>query len=172
MLLVIDRQQRLTTLLLTNICLHQEIRRRGARFEKEETAFRWLYRQTIEVNAQLQETFEEDRKWGDGVYQWYPRMIRAYVDSWSRSKDHARYKSPIAAFIHGYSDHIRGDNRNSQYTGEIEQIDKNDPLLIHYRTIQQKLRIVSNGGDQDLEIPPLKTIAGNPKFQGYMSATV
>ena len=58
---VIDGQQRLTTVLLMNICLHDEIRRRGNKFkEKDGDASKWLYNQTIQVTAQLQKTFEED----------------------------------------------------------------------------------------------------------------
>ena len=165
--LVIDGQQRLTTILLMNICLHDEIRRRGIKFgEKEEPAFKWLYRETLQVKAQLQKNFEEDMNWGDEVYQWYPRIIRAYDDSWSRSKEEAKYKSPIAGFVHGYSNHIRADDQARQrYTGNIGQIDKTNRLLPNYRAIQQKMRIVTQGGDQDLEIPPLDKVAESDKFQ-------
>ena len=164
--LVIDGQQRLTTILLMNICLHDEIRRRRTKFEeKDETAFKWLYHQTIQVKEQLRKTFEEDMNWGDGVYQWYPRIIRAYDDSWSRSEEKAKYKSPIAAFVQGYSNHIRDDdNKAKQYKGNIG-IDKNNPLLTNYREISDNCKIVWTGGNQDLEMPLLSEVAKSSNFK-------
>ena len=128
--IVIDGQQRLTTILLMNICLHDEIRRRGSKFNVEnEPAFQWLYNKTIDVTAQLKKTFAEDMNRGDGVYQWYPRMIRENDDTWSRSELKAAYKSPIAAFIHGYLKHIKDDINPKRYKGDFDLIDKNNALL-------------------------------------------
>ena len=117
--LVIDGQQRLTTVVLMNICLHDEIRRRKVEFEnRDDDAHKWLYYKAIEVEKRLQKTFEEDMTWGDGVYEFYPRIIRAYDDSWSRLKSDAKYLSPIAAFVHGYSKHFRDSDKTEQYTGK------------------------------------------------------
>ena len=164
--LVIDGQQRLTTILLMNICLHDEIRRQGTKFKTEdEPASKWLYRQTIQVTANLQKTFEENMNWGENGYQWYPRIIRAYNDSWSRLKDDARYESPIAAFVHGYSNHIRSADQTKQYTGKTGQSNEGNHVLTNYDVIRQKLRVVSTGGDQDLEVPLLKAVAEDEGFQ-------
>ena len=165
---VIDGQQRLTTILLMNICLHDEINRLSIELkEKEEPAFTWLCERTIEVGVQLQETFEENRMRGEDVYQWQPRMIRAYVDSWSLSEHGAKYESPIAAFIHGYSKHIRDVNKNrvnEPYSGG-DYIDKTDVLWKNYEKIQNLLEIVYGGGNEDLEIPPLEEVAEKVHFQ-------
>ena len=166
---VIDGQQRLTTVLLMNICLHDEIRRRGNRFkEKGEVAFKWLYHQTIQVTAQLQKTFEEDMNYGDPGYQWYPRMIRAYDDLWSRSMDEARYESPVAAFIHDYSNYIRGDNRTKQYTGNLRETDGNNHLLNNYDVIRRNLRTMADESNTDLEMPLLAEVAEDPEFQSVI----
>ena len=165
---VIDGQQRLTTILLMNICLHDKINRLSTELkEKEEPAFTWLCERTIEVGVQLQETFEENRMRGEEVYQWQPRMIRAYVDSWSLSEHGAKYESPIAAFIHGYSKRIYDANENrvnEPYIGE-DYIDKTDVLWKNYEKIQNLLEIVYGGGDEDLEMPPLEEVAQNVHFQ-------
>ena len=165
---VIDGQQRLTTILLMNICLHDQIRRRSIEFEaKDEPAFEWLYDRTTEVIAELQETFEEDKRRGEGVYRWQPRMIRAYLDSWARSEREIKYESPIAAFIHGYSKHIRDDDEdkmNEKYTGE-GYINKADVLWSNYGKIQGLLKIVLGGGNADLEMPCLEMIAKDVPFQ-------
>ena len=164
--LVIDGQQRLTTILLMNICLHDEIRRQGIKFDiEDEPASKWLYRQTIQVTANLQKTFEADMNWGENEYQWYPRIIRAYNDSWSRLKDDAKYESPVAAFVHGYSIHIRGTNQTKQYTGKIGQSNESNHVLTNYDVIRQKLGVVSTGGDRDLEVPHLNAVVEDEGFQ-------
>ena len=164
--IVIDGQQRLTTILLMNICLHDEIRRHGDKFNREDRlAFQWLHDKTIDVKAQLKKTFAEDMNRGDEVYQWYPRIIRENDDSWARSARKAIYKSPIAAFIHGYLKHIQDNSKAKQYRGRVDQIDKNSALLKKYRVIQQKIRSVRNGGDEDLEMPLLDKVAESSIFQ-------
>ena len=164
--IVIDGQQRLTTILLMNICLHDEIRRHGAKFNRaDKLAFQWLHDKTIDVKAQLKKTFAEDMHRGDEVYRWYPRIIRENDDSWSRSARKAIYKSPIAAFIHGYLKHTQDNSKAKQYRGHVDQIDQNSALLKKYRVIQQKIRSVGNGGDEDLEMPLLDKVAESSIFQ-------
>ncbi len=164
--LVIDGQQRLTTILLMNVCLHDEIRRRGAKFKnRDETAFKWLHYKAIEVENRLQKTFEEDMNWGEGKYQWYPRIIRAYEDQWSRLEEDAKYGSPIAAFVHDYSNHIRFGNSDKQYTGKDNQSDKTNSVSTNYRIICSKLRALATGSSQDLELPTLDKVARDVKFQ-------
>ena len=168
---VIDGQQRLTTILLTNICLHDEIRRRRAKLGKKKEdhpAFEWLYNRIVGVCPNLQETFEEDKRSGDGVYQWQPRMIRAYIDSWSCSQQEAKYKSPIAAFIHGYSRHIHDEDENTlnkSYTGE-GYVGKLDVLSKNYVEIQNLIKRVSGlGKKQVLKLVPLEKVAEDFDFQ-------
>ena len=164
--LVIDGQQRLTTILLMNINLHDEIRRRSAKFEKKnEEASKWLYRKALEVTSKLQKTFEADMDWGEAEYQWYPRIIRAYEDRWSRLENEAKYESPLAAFIHGYSRHIRSDDSKKRYTGRVGQIDKTNLVLTNYGVIRGQLRNLSSESDQELEMPSLKKVAESAEFQ-------
>ena len=166
---VIDGQQRLTTILLINICLHDEITRRKVQIkEKNEPAFEWLCDEIIAVIPNLQETFEEDkrRSRGEKIYQWQPRMIRAYHDSWSCSEQEAKYNSPIAAFIHGYSRRIRDDDENIAKEPYIaaDYINNENVLWKNYESIQALVSKVSEG-EESLEIPDLKDIAKNVQFQ-------
>ena len=166
---VIDGQQRLTTILLINICLHDEITRRRIQLKgKNGPAFEWLCDEIIEVIPNLQETFEEDkrRSRGEEIYQWQPRMIRAYDDSWSCSEQEAKYNSPIAAFIHDYSRHIRDDNENIVKEPYIAAgyINNENVLCKNYKSIRALVNKVSEG-EEDLEIPDLKDIAKNLQFQ-------
>ena len=165
---VIDGQQRLTTMLLTNIRLHDEIRiRREAFKDRDEHTFEWLYDRTIQVVDELQETFEEDKRRPENVYRWQPRMIRAYDDLWARSEDEAKYKSPIAAFIHGYSRCIHNNNQDSAnglYTGE-DYINNSDVLWKNYMEIQNLVKMVSSGGEGVSGALPLDQVAEDFEFQ-------
>ena len=166
---IIDGQQRLTTIVLTNIRLHDEIRMRGDALlkDKDELAFEWLYDRAIQMVDELQETFEEDKRRPESVYRWQPRMIRAYVDLWARSEHEARYESPIAAFVHGYSRRIHnedGSSANELYTGE-SYIDDSDVLWKNYVEIQNLIEMVSNGGEENLGALPLGRVAEDFDFQ-------
>lgn len=165
--LVIDGQQRLTTILLINVNLHDEIRRRRGKLKVEEEAFKWLYYKAIEAEKRLQKTFEQDMDWGESDYQWYPRIIRAYEDRWSRIEDEAKYESPIAAFVHGYLKHIRGDNSNTQYKGVGGPTDKTNIVLTNYGVIRGKIRdlLASNENSQGLVMLSFKDATKEDKFQ-------
>lgn len=162
---VIDGQQRLTTILLTNICLHDEIKRRSNMSErKDDLVFKWLYDVADQVSKKLQETFEEDKREGEGVYQWQPRMIRAYVDSWGCT-DEAKYNSPIAAFIHGYSKRIHDrneDSANEPYTVE-NSISDSEILRKNYVEIQDQIKVILDEKKEDTR--RLKQIAEDSSFQ-------
>ena len=164
--IVIDGQQRLTTFLLINVCLHDEIRRRRSRLKTEDqSTVQWLCDEADRVRNRLEKTFAEEKPGETGIYRWFPRMIRGNNDSWSTSEEKARYKSPIAGFIHNYLKHIQGDNQTKKYTGYVNQTEKNSPLVSKYRVIQRKVESVWKGGDQNLEIPTLKEVAKSHGLQ-------
>ena len=61
--------------------------------------------------------------------------------------------------------HIHDNSQAKQYTGRVDQIDQNSALLKKYRVIQQKIRSVRNGGDEDLEMPLLDKVVESSIFQ-------
>ena len=104
-LLVIDGQQRLTTLAFLNTVLHEELSRRlkGKEFTNGvKPAFGWLRDKTKEAVAQLEVTFKLDMTYGDEGYRYYPRLIRGLIDTWSRKQAQAGYRSPVAACLFAY----------------------------------------------------------------------
>ena len=167
-LAVIDGQQRLTTIALMNICLHDEIKRRSVKLKDTSgLAFEWLSARIVELLPNLKETFEEDKKSPEDIYRLQPRIIRAYVDTWGRSRREARYKSPIAAFIHGYSKriHNEGENENNKpYTAE-DYINKSDVLSKNYVEIQNQIKEVSDLKKGGAEKPSLEQVATDVNFQ-------
>ncbi|MEU0443721.1 HNH endonuclease family protein, partial [Streptomyces sp. NPDC006186] len=113
---IIDGQQRLTTLLLLTTVLHEEISVRAKRLPKNGGDARdWCYNQAIDVTSRLTDTFEEDMRYGEGDYRYYPRMVRSYHDVWSRHKDRAKYDSPIGYYLHQYGRYARDEASTKDY---------------------------------------------------------
>jgi hypothetical protein len=170
-LLVIDGQQRLTTLLLLNTVLHEELSRRLKDFQDDpRVAFQWVSNKTQELIAQLDATFREDMIHGDGVLKFYPRMIRAFIDSWSRKEQTARYISPIASCLHGYSVFVsKAVGVKFDYhvpEGIPEDEAKNHEFLAKNRKIlRENLNWIAKGADEDLEFPQLDQLGGKDDFQ-------
>ena len=94
---VIDGQQRLTTLMLLIAAMHDELTTRQSKLSKStDETDKWLSNQALETFSILIETLEDDKKYGE--YRYYPRMVRAYNDRWSREPADAMYKSPLQSF--------------------------------------------------------------------------
>ena len=171
---VIDGQQRLTTISLMNICLHDEIKRRSVGLKDSGgLAFEWLSARIVEVLPDLQETFEEDKKSPENIYRWQPRIIRAYVDTWGRSRYEAKYESPIAGFIHGYLKRIHNEGekgKDEPYTAE-GYINESDVLWKNYVKIQNQIEIqnqIKEEPDEEeggVEKLSLEQVAADSEFQ-------
>ena len=109
---IIDGQQRITTSVMINIALHAHLtltlRKLGKASGDE---FDWLREQTELALAELWNTFAMDRTTGTpALYRWYPRVIRAIDDVWSKRKVQAKYDSPIAALTWAYISYLLDQN--------------------------------------------------------------
>lgn len=129
-LTVIDGQQRMTTLLILCLALHNQIQlfqktflRKMKQIEKtlngegenllinfgEEfydeirdklDAYEWLDGQVSAVLDLLSKTFYEKQSYGKCPL--YPRMIRSLDDQWSKNDKNKKYDSPVANLIFNY----------------------------------------------------------------------
>ena len=100
---IIDGQQRICTIVMSNIALHDYIRRTVRPFEgKTETYLSWVHEKCTELCVDLRKTYLIDMDSGDGNYQYYPRVICAYSDVWSIKRVQAKYESSIANLIWKY----------------------------------------------------------------------
>jgi len=106
-LTIIDGQQRLSSLLLLLVCLHNLIRQRfwkvfnGKEPDQSDGARTHLYFETITILQMLGTAFYERKNVGDAPI--YPRLIRAFVDQWAKTDKFKLYESPIAKLIYSYS---------------------------------------------------------------------
>ncbi|MDD5391704.1 MAG: DUF262 domain-containing HNH endonuclease family protein [Thiothrix sp.] len=170
---IIDGQQRLSTILLINTVLHEEIKLAANKLNKEDDAQYWLYEECIKVVTRLGKTFEEDTNLGDDLFKFYPRMIRAYVDSWSRRQKTASYISPVGYYLHEYGNYSRNNNNNRfKYLAPIasaEQV-KYDLLKNARLSIQKIIKIIAKNtkSDEKLEIPKFESIIKSTNFQNTL----
>lgn len=171
-LTVIDGQQRLTTLLLLCLALHNHIRLaqgkmlKGKKPEALTPAEQWLDGQTRRVIAELDSTFLDRQAYGDSPL--YPRMIRSFDDQWSRSKQNAKYNSPVAHLIASYSEVVNADKATEFKPKKRDgQIEGEEALVERYAQISKTLKsIASNSAkDDEDEMPTLQSIYESKDFQ-------
>lgn len=172
---IIDGQQRLTTLLLINTVLHHEI---GLRLNKIKDLSKreneWLHEECIKVMANLNKTFEENMAYGDGDFQYYPRMIRAYEDSWSRKERYVKYSSPIGKYLHQYGSFIRSKDKKDFVKNYLEDLlitdkSKYKPLFDGRQIILKQIKeIIKDIKPENLDLPNYNEIISKSKFQNIL----
>ena len=114
---IIDGQQRLTTILILTTVLHEKISTLSRKLQNNESPLeKWAVDEAANLCASLQKLFIEDKNTGQGHYRFYPRMIRAYLDVWSRRDGMALYKSPIANYCFEYYKWSVAEDRGGVFT--------------------------------------------------------
>jgi hypothetical protein len=172
---IIDGQQRITTLLLVNARIHEHLRLRVNKLDGKIDEEAWLQQEVQRQLAELRRTLEEDMNFGDGPYQYYPRMIRSFSDQWSTKKATAKYFSPLAWYLHKYCEHARstsGLQKRFLYTlpPDIDDELKNAHAAFQDRlkAVEKLLRVVGDGPtpeDEGIEVPRWVDVVDNLAFQ-------
>jgi hypothetical protein len=98
---IIDGQQRLTTLLMLCLTLLLEIENQWADLKKAKVTISdetktWIETRVNDMRGLLSQMLAEKQNNGNGEFRYFPKMIRAFIDTWSYEGDKAIYKSPIA----------------------------------------------------------------------------
>ncbi len=172
-LTVIDGQQRLTTLLVFCIALHNQIALAHAKAFKAKksesltSAEHWLDGQARSIIDKLEHTFLERQPYGDSPL--YPRMIRSFDDQWSRSKVSALYRSPIAHLTWRYAESIDSTKPTEfKPTKRDGTIEGEDALVDRFLQVSRTFKGLNSDGefkDDYDNLPSLQRIAGNGGFQ-------
>ncbi len=116
---IIDGQQRITTLLLLLAAVHDQLTVRSSQLSAHTEANEWLDQNISETYYNIAALLEDDRR--TGQHQYYPRVIRAYDDQWSRNTQYLRYCSPIASFLFKYGNAKRANlSRAYSHVGDIK----------------------------------------------------
>ena len=165
---LVDGQQRICTLLMCNIALHDHIRRMCSTFaDRPEKHFAWIHSQCTEILTYIESTFLLDTRIGDTEYRYFPKLIRALSDKWSNYPDEARYRSPVPRLIWEYRQHYTS-NRTTIFLfdpGAIppDQREQYTVLRSAFASIRAEIRSVLRGSP-DHDFPALKTATHKPHF--------
>jgi hypothetical protein len=168
---VIDGQQRLTTMSLANVAFHEEISKSVKKFEgKTELEHTWLYGEAQKLIGSLRKSYEEDMNYGDSDYQWYPKLIRAFDDTWSRFEASAVYESPIAKFLHSYGVWAQSKT-TSAFSYDVPEVDGEEIpehkfLNSRFKDIKKIIRSeIATGKSEEIELPGLDEIIASEIIQ-------
>ena len=111
---VVDGQQRLTTLILSSILFRDRIAKLLEKSKKKSPeGFSQLHNFAEKSIVNLKNIYTLDYGFGD--YQYYPRMVRALQDTWSKQKNTKEYTSPISSTIEEAIKYANGDISNPEY---------------------------------------------------------
>ena len=155
---IIDGQQRLTSLLLINIALHNEISvLMGKLSKKEGKQYEWIIQQATKEKSELFDSIVLNKNYGEDLYQYYPRIIRSYVDVWSTKSAEAEYNSPIAKITWAY---LEFSNPNNQKMFTYKPLDAHgnldeDHKSIHtnFKHIKKLIRLIRTNSSEDYALP-------------------
>lgn len=168
---IIDGQQRISTIIMSNIVLHDYIRRAVNLFKgKTEIHLSWICDECTQMLVGLENTYLIDRTSGDGNYQYYPRIIRALSDVWSRKQGQAKYDSSVAKLIWEYINFTKAGNA-SQYkfhpvdsTGAV--INDHKTVYETFRFIQRELKRICQSHYEEYDFSDLITATQQERFEG------
>ncbi|MGL4447437.1 MAG: GmrSD restriction endonuclease domain-containing protein, partial [Aeromonas sp.] len=126
--LVIDGQQRLTTLILIMLCLNEQLRILGSKIDNDLESNK--DNENLKFVEHLQENIHElivntshyviHKESKSEIFKFLPKIIRANVDCWGKTGDIAKYASPLSEVLIKYQSHVQshsvGNAQGSNFT--------------------------------------------------------
>ena len=156
---IIDGQQRICTILMANIVLHEYIRRMGERFKAEnDPHLAWVYNECDCILDKIQGTYMIDQLSGEGNFRFYPRLIRAYSDTWSQNRGQAKYESPMAKLIWRYIKFTKAQT-TSEFQPNLGNSDDYKMVENAFLTIQKEVKRIYHSQSIEREFPNLADFA-------------
>lgn len=174
--LVIDGQQRLTTLVVLCVILHELLLTRAVRLQTHAgpELVAWVQGESQELTHRLARIFEHDSYSGAGTLRYYPRVIGGHEDSWSKSAA-ARYHSPVASYLFRYINGIHpGESVSTVLPTTVlpgEETEPHRKLKRAEKTIRRRLDALirpRNGAKADAVLPEVPCILTNVEYQARL----
>jgi hypothetical protein len=165
---VIDGQQRLTTLLLLCLTLLLEIESQWAKLKKSKTEISdetkmWIETRVNDMRGLLSQMLAEKQNNGDKEFRYFPKMIRAFIDTWSYESERAVYESPIAWLLFEFVKFRERDNPNwSEFQKVLQAGAEGSPNQAerkHLIKMMRVMRVKLKALPTDDEFPTLISIA-------------
>ncbi|WP_421313948.1 DUF262 domain-containing protein [Aeromonas veronii] len=153
--LIIDGQQRLSTLVLIILCLNERLRillpnlKKIIKSEKNEE-IKDVLDELRQIVAQLEIDTSDSvivTTADHEVYKYLPKIIRSQVDCWGRSEKNAKYTSPISELLYSYQRHIV-EQRDSAVFKPLDLSSMNisaKRVINNVKEIRKQLDCVQNG---------------------------
>ncbi len=175
---IIDGQQRISTSIMMNIALHNHIRQLLKKLgDASKSEFEWIHGQGECAIAELWTTFALDQNIGNPLAnRYYPRVIRAFDDVWSKKGSQALYRSPIARLTWKYIQaHIDGTAEDFSYSASegTENIDHKHKLIVSvFSYIKSVLAEMTAKKPDKYNYPDVQSLIAHQHFMkalwGYM----
>ena len=153
---IIDGQQRICTILLSNIVMHDYIRHTVKQLEgKNGTHFDWIREKCTKLLSDLRKTYLMDKIDRKNNYRYYPRIIRAYLDAWSYTQNEAKYDSPIAKLIWEYIDFTESET-SSQF--RLKTMDNTQYKMVDkaFRFIRKEIKRICQSPPNESDFPSIQ----------------
>jgi hypothetical protein len=166
---IIDGQQRLTTLLMMCLALLVEIEVQWAELKKSKVTVSdetqtWIETRVNDTRGLLSQMLAEEQRNGEGQFRFFPKIIRAFKDTWSYEADKASYQSPIAWLIFEYVKYTKKEAPTwSKFLTEVQKtvdgVAEEAPERKHFIKMMKVLRTKLKALPSNDEFPELLQIA-------------
>lgn len=166
---IIDGQQRISTSVMINIALHAQIRTLLARIgDVAGEHFDWIRDQAAQAAWDLYQTFVLRQATGTPkIYGNYPRVIRAMDDVWSKRQDQAVYKSPIAALIWAYIEHVEGQKtdafKHRVHGSDGKPDPRHQPVIEVFGYVVRQLNDIARAPEK-YDFPEVQQLISKPDY--------
>lgn len=168
--LVIDGQQRLTTLLLLCLTISNKLSVELNTFRSRASktvADRWLDRLSDDLTRELDKMMVTVQPDNGDFKPIYPRMTRAFKDQWSRTLANENYASAIAEICHAYASTV--DKSEPYEYNPIKAVDDAravDDALKSLMKIVEDFSTEELTGDEDFSLSFSLIVAKTDIFKG------
>jgi len=146
---VVDGQQRLSTIVLTLLILHQEIGSLMRKLDQENDSEDLLIGEAKISLRNIKQCLFEDARMGAEEYDLYPIITRD-IDTWGNSRRECKYISPVSKILHSYAKHIEARKENDFDVDEISNDDDFLVLASRIKYIKTKIEEVTTSEDEDV----------------------
>lgn len=187
--IIIDGQQRLTTLILITVCINERLRGYESLLkklaEKEENE---LVSELKEVLLQLikdTSNFVLETTADHPTYKYLPRIIRAQEDLWGKDEKIAKYASPIPEFLVAYRKYITNFQTDSRTGSVFKEFDLKElkystkNVIDNIKLIRKSLSQIEDGfnisfskDDDDSVSIQLEDLIGNENLKECLDFTL
>lgn len=167
---IIDGQQRLCTLLVLNVLLHEMLGGLIKTLEdRADARLTDLLESANTLRDNLSRTYQYEARLSGDVHRWYPRIIRALDDAWGRSAPAIRYSSPIARFLWAYIRYSQGPAVVEPFS--YSALDEHDRILEGHEALisiiaalKGDLKALALGKHAAHELPALPELRTSPHY--------